>query len=59
MMPHVTLTSFEILNSHYMNNGIGMSEIMIQSAQLKKKKNKKYLTNYNGKNFKVASFLET
>lgn len=42
-----------------MNNGIGMSEIMIQSAQLKKKKNKKYLTNYNGKNFKVASFLET
>lgn len=38
VMPHVTLTSFEILNSHYMNNGIGMSEIMIQSAQLKKKK---------------------
>lgn len=36
MMPRVTLTSSEILNSQYMRNVIGMSGIMIKSAQVKK-----------------------
>ena len=57
MIPRVTLTSSEILNSQYMRNVIGMSGVMIKSAQVKK--NKKCLTNYNCKNFKVASYLET
>ena len=39
MMPRVTLTSSEILNSQYMSNVIGMSGIMIKSAQVKKKRN--------------------
>lgn len=36
MMPRVTLTSSEILNSQQMRNVIGMSGIMIKSAQVKK-----------------------
>ena len=39
MMPRVTLTSSEILNSQYMRNVIGMSGIMIKSAQVKKTRN--------------------
>ena len=38
MIPRVTLTSSEILNSQYMRNVIGMSGIMI-SAQVKKTRN--------------------
>ena len=56
MMPRVTLTSTEILNSQYMSNVIGRNGIVIQSAEVEK--NKKCLTNYNCKNFKVASYLE-